>query len=716
MNDPARQNITAEKPKNGLQEQDGTKRDASELVNYVLYSHISYYEAEDYSRFKEWENQTGALKKVSSGASSSLSATILPGPNYRIVDELRPFLPELSCLLTNPANPGVLILFYAKGYAECLEDIAEKRHATEEEAKSHAELRFARSVQGSLQSMFDGCSLKFRLRVVTAWDLYDIFSRIETDYAQNLIQWFIGLEEETIRYDAAKIVEAIIRARMIGSGAPLFRIDQDVLFRRPFGNDLGNASEPALSLGEPLSKCVAAFHERLKNTRMAAFLFSGSYHSDVLGEPGTCDKFDAWVRAFATRCFPALCIVRSAFCEALEVQQAADAKMEEAKKAQDAKDPNVVTKLKEASDAAQRASDKWKAYVYDREVVDAGLMCRFFGIDVNRKSGCLIADADNQDGIGWLGAHPLVSVISGALLCINDSAILDLPPFSNFNLNVMWIDDHLKYCLHRELRHFTTDSITTGSPLIRDARIDSIEVVKGREPIKNLPTYVMGSYLPTVLYGSVVDAWITPGPEECREPVRDEELPSNAERYRQRDDRILKWRPETLDKRRRKEWEGIPQSGPSRGLLPFKLQVVLGRGSPLSPLERRRFKNELLKVALSRITTVRNAWSELHGKHPTFASAWVSGEDEVRTHMKGMTERAAGLVKPGGPIIGKDLTLRALNELVQADLMLLIDDALTYIDMTLNWSKTVQLIRSIEPGTLKTDLFWDSKDRKMASD
>ena len=113
---------------------------------------------------------------------------------------------------------------------------------------------------------------------------------------------------------------------------------------------------------------------------------------------------------------------------------------------------------------------------------------------------------------------------------------------------------------------------------------------------------------------------------------------------------------------------------------------------------------------------MRNAWSELHGKHPTFASAWVSGEDEVRTHMKGMTERAAGLVKPGGPIIGKDLTLRALNELVQADLMLLIDDALTYIDMTLNWSKTVQLIRSIEPGTLKTDLFWDSKDRKMASD
>jgi hypothetical protein len=37
-------------------------------------------------------------------------------------------------------------------------------------------------------------------------------------------------------------------------------------------------------------------------------------------------------------------------------------------------------------------------------------------------------------------------------------------------------------------------------------------VQKARAPIDNLPQYVLGIYLPTLLWGSVLDAWITANP------------------------------------------------------------------------------------------------------------------------------------------------------------------------------------------------------------
>ena len=275
-------------------------------VKYVLYSHISYYEKEDFATFEKWEERTRAA-----GTGGPCGKVVRkPGLTYQIVQDLRPFTTELENLLTAADTPGVLILFYARGYPECLEDIAEKRHPTREAAMAgHRELQCAGSVQSSLQSLFDKSGLGRRVHVVTALDLYSIFSRSETAYAQNLIQWFIGLREEKVRYDAPKVVEAIVRVRMIGSGAPVFRIDQDVLFRRPYRDRPSNARDSSLALGVPIKRCVKAFHERVENPRMAAFLFSGSYDTGPLRRPGERKKFSAWSGAFATRCFPALCIL-----------------------------------------------------------------------------------------------------------------------------------------------------------------------------------------------------------------------------------------------------------------------------------------------------------------------------------------------------------------------------------------------------------------------
>jgi hypothetical protein len=97
-------------------------------------------------------------------------------------------------------------------------------------------------------------------------------------------------------------------------------------------------------------------------------------------------------------------------------------------------------------------------------------------------------------------------------------AILDLPPFSNFGSNVMWIDDHLKHSLHRALNHFTSgETLNLPDPGLSDARLADVMVVKARPSVDNLPSYVFEVYLPTLLWGSVLDAWITHDPIlKCR--------------------------------------------------------------------------------------------------------------------------------------------------------------------------------------------------------
>ncbi len=43
-------------------------------------------------------------------------------------------------------------------------------------------------------------------------------------------------------------------------------------------------------------------------------------------------------------------------------------------------------------------------------------------------------------GIQFVGASPLGACISGAAFATSPGLTLDLPPFSHFRLNVMWID------------------------------------------------------------------------------------------------------------------------------------------------------------------------------------------------------------------------------------------------------------------------------------
>jgi hypothetical protein len=117
---------------------------------------------------------------------------------------------------------------------------------------------------------------------------------------------------------------------------------------------------------------------------------------------------------------------------------------------------------------------------------------------------------DFLSDLPYIGANPFRQVISGGGLCLSDGAILDLPPYSNMRLNVMWIDDHLKYALHDELGHFNIHIFEVGS-----ARENNAGFYQSRhlfQPSLWDVRWHMRTYLMRLLLGCVADAWLRSAP------------------------------------------------------------------------------------------------------------------------------------------------------------------------------------------------------------
>ena len=580
-------------------------------VKYLLYTHFFYKEDKD---FEKWKNNK-------------------PWDELEGVQYLRQHLNGLKELLTSPAYEGLLVLFYAPGFAQCFDCIAEGMKRDELLA-TNEKLKFAESVKQYIGKILEDYGpLKTRLRFVTPLDLVDVFGRVSERVAEHLRWWFIG-PRNAIRYDTPKIVEALVRLRLLGTGLPVFRIDQDVLFRGSEKNPdkgLGNSHIPDLGLFKAIASCLRAYQLRRDEPSVATFLFSASYDTQALLDESRQDKFLSWSRAFATRLFPALPVV-----------------------------PELLDKV--------GTEYTWDDYA--NEVFSESLARKFYGLS---RAGL---KCDRVAGIGRIGGHPTVSVISGAMLCLSEGAILDLPPFSNFGLNVVWIDDHLKYSLHRELRHLTSIELKV-EPLLSGAKLDSVMVEKARSPITNLPSYVLGVYLPALLWGTVMDAWITPEP-------------------------LLKFRAEDLTDEDRETWRNIPRTGQSKALLAAALQDTLEKGHFLEG-KRQELNEKLLKAALKRITEVRRQWAELtEDGVDTFASIWAKGT--VDSYFK--DQEYNGIAAAHIPLSTDIVRAVHLNPHLLLDLNRLIEDATEYIEWTLNWPKIVQVVRSIEQGTLRTDISW----------
>src|SRR5688500_17791021 len=93
---------------------------SSPSVKYVLYTHYGHREADD---FRAWSDGTPANELV--------------GVRY-----LAGHLNGLHELLTSPAYEGILVMFYAPGFSDCLDGIAMGR-ARDELLAQNDRIRFA---------------------------------------------------------------------------------------------------------------------------------------------------------------------------------------------------------------------------------------------------------------------------------------------------------------------------------------------------------------------------------------------------------------------------------------------------------------------------------------------------------------------------------------------------------------------------------------------
>jgi hypothetical protein len=599
------------------------------LVNEtpVMYALYSHFGVFEDADFRNWSE-------------AKRTKDLNPARGLQAVNHLRNHLRELKSLLTTPGHEGMLILFYSPGFRWMLDDLARDVYSTTD-TKEHFELAadVADEVYRLLQDP-EHEKLAARLRFITAQDIKPLLERASTSQGDNFPLYFTG-QTEGLRYDAPKIVEAIARLRLVGNGVPVFRLDSDVLFRSQNGASVMDD----LGLFKAIACARYAYQLRLEDPTVSTFLFSTSYDSESIenGRASGAGSFAKWSGAYATRVFPALIANSELYF-----------------------DPEKRIHVRDKETEADLDT-----------LVDPELLSRYYGMQ-------------GEAGLERIGAHPRYGVISGALLCLSDGAIIDLPPFSNFKLNVMWIDDHLKFSLHRALKHFTSGpTLDLRVPALSHARLDRVSVVKARPQLwKPLPIYVFAEYLPTLLMGTIMDVWITP-----------------------EGDHILKSRRADLEGVEAVSWEKAKERS-SSGPLPRYMAKVLNAGK-MTPGEEAALKDELERTAVERIERVRQAWASLHhnGKR-TFASYWAGDGNAVEKDFSRYFE--------GGNFSGKQWqgiaphrhlddpldSLGAVHGGVNTMVRSLITDAVNYVRWTIDWPKYVQIFRATPQGEFKGDLSW----------
>lgn len=329
------------------------------------------------------------------------------------------------------------------------------------------------------------------IQIITAADLIELLTIIdELEERQSpaehrkLSRYLVG-DVDTLRYDASKAIEGMIRIASVGRNIPILRFDDDVIFYGQRVHDmcwkapnkegereklktweefkdegsLLTEMEEVLNEGQQalrrwrderidatrksILRLCARYDRACANPRLHYFVFSGHYKSqgeeDLQGELDLNDLLNG----YATR------VVQ-------------------------------LAKLPKNADDAHHAEERAKMH--------EGAADQFLR------------------ELPQIGANPDRQVISGAGLCLSDSAILDLPPYSNMRMNVMWIDDHLKYALHDELEHFDIHILDVGAAREVHARFPQLR--HAALPKYKDVTWHLNQYMQRLLLGCIADAWL----------------------------------------------------------------------------------------------------------------------------------------------------------------------------------------------------------------
>ncbi|HPO14253.1 MAG TPA: hypothetical protein PLI09_12485 [Candidatus Hydrogenedentes bacterium] len=354
---------------------------------------------------------------------------------------------------------GFAFIFLDPGWTNLLGGLSPLRTATLEADLIAAQTEIEKSLEQEIK-LHNSTDSKSE-RIVTAGNLLYLLDLLDTaarGRGDSFYRLFVG-GAQTLKYDAPKVVEAAIRIANIGRGIPLFRFDDDVIF---FGQRLPDRQETeqnatAETTAGNILKLCERYQNTLEHPLIRYFVYSGGYEAPR--ELNMCNDNDPrLLNGFATR--------------VLQLTQLP-------------KQRNPQTE--ETTEGVIKAS---VAKAFLEEIVK-------------------------------LGANPFRQVVSGAGLCLSDGAILDLPPYSNMHLNVMWIDDHLKYALHDELGHFGRWTRTHHHYVARveEARFSQLRhVCKEGSPFftyKDVKWHLQ-TYMLRLLLGCVADSWLR-GKEQTKE-------------------------------------------------------------------------------------------------------------------------------------------------------------------------------------------------------
>lgn len=580
-------------------------------IHYVLYVHFNEKKEKDLEKVKgklaglDWDSFNNSKTKNYFFENIELDC----------IKRINRFKDDLKELLQKGQEGGVLILFYDAGLRDLLENIHPVKFDYDKDSKDSKEeikknlfnqyenLKFGKVV-GELIKKFAKDGLEDNIKILTSLDMVDIFT--EMSDVQELRDFFIG-EPGNIGYDSPKIVDAIVRLRLLGSSIPVFRLDQDVLF--PCEDEDIKKSYECLknAIGEQLNWLEK--HHVTHNIHSTILSQKYEEPDKASGRPHI-----AYSRAYATRIQPSLLVKE-----------------------------DLINK-----------NTNWKEYASTS-----------FNLEVTKEF------FKNKNIMEW-GA-PTTAVISGALLYMTDGVVLSVPPFSNFSLNVLWIDDHLRYALHRELGEFAEKTLTdrSGDHLWSQGRK---EVIKCRIGFDNLVYYTLCIYLPQLLWGSIVDAWISIDPLLKIRKIDAESLGVDEE-----------W----------KESKEKCKNGMTRGILTKEIKhAQLGRALR----DEVKLREKLREEALDRIEKVREIWSKLKTEeYETFASCWAKGR---------VPEKLIDLIDDGK----KKEIARGLPEKIVVGSQLgdqlerLITDAVNYLRWVQKWPYVVQVVRSVKRGVLSSDI------------
>jgi len=550
----------------------------------------------------------------------------------------------------NEAKQGMLILYYDLGLRKMLEKIRPILYLNEtenltkyseqlDEIKKQIEERIlkltdeideiacALLIQKQLQKIIIDNGLSNNIKVLTSLDLVEIFAQMSD--VQELRNFLIG-EKGEFRYDAPKIVDAIIRLRLFDSGIPVFRLDSDVLFS-PKNVD---RNKHLKQLQNAICGQLQAIKEHGSNARIYSTILSASYTPD--SEKNNLQTLDQMTTAYATRVSPIFKFTANTYADL---------------------------------NSSNLNDDELAERCFDKDIAKL-----FFNNNFLRQ---------------W--AAPTTAVISGALLYMSDGVVLDLPPFSNLSMNVMWIDDHLRYALHRELGNFSSETRKDGYGHDLTTQNKKNAVKKYRGGHKNFIIYTLATYMPSLLWGSIYDAWIS---ENTIVKLRYAELNSDEEK---------------------KEWKNCKKkAGINRGILTHKIKQIQS-GRELNNVASLR--EELLESAIIRIKNMKKAFEEKKSElEDTLGYQWITGNVDNRIQRfidnkiknKNATEKRT-IIELSKGIPWDNTTSEPIisnNSLLGKNLNRLITEAIHYLRWVEKWPNVVQVIRSVDrPITLDVAVY-----------